>query len=449
LLKVVVEVVVVAVVDFTFFDNTMESSTGTTPNKRTRFDPSASDGTSITGKSSKSPMAAATSHVQAHVASLQPPIATILSRLAKQYLLLLSKLYHKTKQLETLKDDLSFVPRSARINFELSASKKAKLDAEFPALRDKCTQIIDETTTSLKNQIVLVTDLEIKILRNDVRELFANSLQVITKAFLIADGHSETILPERMVNTLLDRYHETLLPQYLLCSLAQFRKIYSDLHNLASLPDPYPTSQPAAAAEDTAPSQSLFLSVAEQNAIRNSARAPAPRTTEDTVASTLKRTLESIFITSWKLYLRQSETNSIDLALNKLSIEHFDSKATEAAVMEIDMEPPATRQHLDGLIRASVSKQTKKLQAEIQSLKAGLAKQTAPKNAGRGSASASASLKKKSPGTAPKADAPADASSNAKERTNSRKSTQRSSGKKKNSTRQKKTAAPRSSNAST
>jgi hypothetical protein len=426
----------------------MESSTDTTPNKRTRFDPSASDGTSITGKPSKSPMAAATSHVQSHVASLQPPIATILSRLAKEYLLLLSKLYHKTKQLATMTDDLSFVPRSARINFELSASKKAKQDTEFPALRDKCTQIIDETITSLKNQIVLVTELEIKILRTDARVLFATSLQVITKAFLIADGHSETIQPERMVNTLLDRYHEILLPPYLSCTLAEFRKIYSDLHNLASLPDPYPTSQPAAAADDTAPSQSLFLSVAEQNSIRNSARAPVQRTTEDTVASTLKRTLESIFITSWSLYMRQSETNAIDLALNKLSIEHFDSKATEAAAMEVDMEPPATRQHLDGLIRASVSKQTKKLQAEIQSLKAGLSKQTASKNTARGSATASASIKKKSPGAAQKADARADASSSAKERTNSKKSPQRSSGKKKNSKKQKQTAARRSSSAS-
>jgi hypothetical protein len=64
----------------------------------------------------------------------------------------------------------------------------------------------------------------------------------------------------------------------------------------------------------------------------------------------------------------------IDLALHKLSIEHFDSKATKAAIMEIDMEPLASRQQLDGIIRASVLKQTKKLQNKIQTLKAGLAK---------------------------------------------------------------------------
>jgi hypothetical protein len=431
----------------------MESSTDTsTPNKRTRFDPSASDGTSTTGKLSKSPMAAAVQHVQAHVASLQPPIATILSRLAKQYLLLLSKLHHKTKQLETMQNDPLFIPRSARIDFTLSVSKKAEQDAEFPALRDECTRIINETTQSLKNQIVLATNVEIKILRSDARALLANSLQVITKAFLIADGHSQTIQPERMVNTLLDRYHETLLPPHLSCSLAEFRRIYCDLHSLPSLPDPYPQYHAApAAAEAIDHSDSLFLPVAQQQQIRNAApRAPALRTTEDTVASTLKRTLESIFNTSWNLYLRQHETNSIDLALNKLSIEHFNSKATEEAVMEIDMEPPASRQHLDGLIRASVSKQTKKLQNEIQNLKAGLAKQTAAKNTARGSATQpSASRKKKSPGTAQKAAAPANATSTAKDRKNNRKSTQRPSGKSKNSSRQKQTNTRRSSNAST
>jgi hypothetical protein len=431
----------------------MESSTDTSvPNKRTRFDPSASDGSSTTGKSSKSPMAAATQHVQAHVASLQPPIATILSRLAKQYLLLLSKLLHKTRQLETMQNDPLFFPRSARIDFALSVSKKAEQDAEFPALREECTRIINETKQSLKNQIVLATNVEIKILRTDSRELLANSLQVITKAFLIADGHSQSIQPERMVHTLLDRYHEILLVD-VDCSLAEFKRIYCTLHSLASLPDPYPQSQPARAAADaTDHSDSLFMTVAQQQQIRNAAaHAPATRTTEDTVASTLKRTLESIFITSWSLYKRQSETNNIDLALQKLSIEHFDSKATEAAVMEIDMEPPASRQQLDGLIRASVSKQTKKLQNEIQMLKAGLAKaKPAAKNTARGSATQpSASRKKKSPGTAQKAAAPANASSNASDRTNTGKSKQRSNGKRKNSSRPKQTGDRRSSNAST
>jgi hypothetical protein len=249
----------------------------------------------------------------------------------------------------------------------------------------------------------------------------------------------------------LDRYHEILLAD-VDCSLAEFKRIYCTLHSLASLPDPYPQSQPARAAADAIDhSDSLFMTVAQQQQIRNAAtRAPTTRTTEDTVASTLKRTLESIFTTSWSLYKRQSETNSIDLALQKLSIEHFDSKATEAAVMEIDMEPPASRQHLDGLIRASVSKQTKKLQNELQTLKAGLAKQTAAKNTVRGSASKpSASRKKKSPGTAQKAAAPANATSNATPKTNNRKSTQRSNGKNKNSNRQKQTSTRRSSNAST
>jgi hypothetical protein len=118
--------------------------------------------------------------------------------------------------------------------------------------------------------------------------------------------------------------------------------------------------------------------------------------------------------------------------------------------MEIDMEPPASRQHLDGLIRASVSKQTKKLQNEIQNLKAGLAKQTAAKNTVRGSATASsASQKKKSPGTAQKSTLPPTLP--APPRTGRTTENQRNNqmGRAKISSRQKQTNTRRSSNAST
>ena len=267
----------------------MESSTDpNASNKRSRNDPSASNGTSTPGKSPKSPMAAALQHVQGHVVSLQPQIATILSRLAKQYLLLLSKLHNKTRQLKMMEDDPTFIPRSARIDFALSVTKKAEQDAEFPALRDECLRIIDETQQGLKKQIVLATKVEIKLFQNEARELLATSLQVVTKAFLIADGHSPTIQPERMVHTLLDRYHETLL-SHLDCSLPDFRRLYCTLQSLASLPDPYPEQVPAAAETDH--SDSLYYHPPPAVVV-------TPSTTEDIVASSLKRTLESTFITS-------------------------------------------------------------------------------------------------------------------------------------------------------
>jgi hypothetical protein len=94
-----------------------------------------------------------------------------------------------------IQNDPSFVPCSTHINFTLSVSKKAEQDAEFPDLWDECTRIITETKQILKNQIVLATNIDIKILHTDTRELLTNLLQVITKAFLIADGHSQAIQP--------------------------------------------------------------------------------------------------------------------------------------------------------------------------------------------------------------------------------------------------------------
>ena len=425
---------------FITIDNTMDTATdSTSPSKRVRIDSTATN-----GGPTKSPMAHATSHISDHVASLQPQIATILSRLAKQHILLLSKLHHRIKQVEKMESDAEFIPRSARVNFVLNLSKTAEQDAEFPALRDECTRIVNETQQSLKKQIIAATNIEIKILKTDVQKDLAAAIHIAIKAFLLTEGNAATIPPEKMGSTLLDRYHESLL-SHCYCDLASFRLIYCTENGITSLPAPFLPGDTArrAAARDpiTQPeNDSMF-----PHLIATPAPAPAPpfRTAlEDTIASNLKRTLESVFISAWGLYLSRSQANAVDAALKKLSTEHFDSKATESAAMEIDMEPPATRLQLDSLIQDSVTKQTTKLLRELKTLRAELHDKTKSnnkpaKNARRGS-SPSASNKKKSTPNARKADAADNATANASTGNKGRRSKPPSSGKKPGTKKKKK-----------
>jgi hypothetical protein len=377
----------------------MDTATDTdSPNKRVRFDSTATN-----GGPTKSPMAHATTHISDHVASLQPQIATILSRLAKQHILLLSKLHHRNKQAEKMESDAEFIPRSARVNFVLNLSKTAEQDAEFPALRDECQRIVEETQQNLKKQIIAATHLEIKLLKQDVQKDLAAAIHISVKAFLLASRNT-TIPPEKMGSTILDRYHEILL-SHCYCDLATFRPVYCAENGLASLPAPFRAEDNARRAAALAPppydNDSLFPHRIATHVPATAAPLPPARNIpEDNIASNLKRTLESVFISSWDLYQRKSEANDVDAALKKLSTETFDSKATESAAMEIDMEPPATRLQLDSLIQDSITKQTNKLQQELKTLRAELTKtQSQPtkpsKNVRRGS-SPSASNKKKS-----------------------------------------------------
>ena len=201
------------------------------PNKRVRIDITATN-----GGPSKSPMAHATTHISDHVASLQPQIATILSRLAKQHILLHSKLHHRIKQVEKMESDAEFIPRSARVNFVLNLSKMAEQDAEFPALRDECTRIVEETQKSLKKQIIAATNIEIKILKQDLQKDLTAAIHIAVKAFLLAEDNT-IIPPEKMGSTILDRYHEILL-SHCYCDLTTFCHIYITENGLADLPLP-------------------------------------------------------------------------------------------------------------------------------------------------------------------------------------------------------------------
>ena len=69
----------------------------------------------------------------------------------------------------------------------------------------------------------------------------------------------------------------------------------------------------------------------------------------------IHRTFEDVFVTSWEMYLRQTETNEISLTLKKRVKETLLAKKTANATMTVDDELPANRQTLDELIRKAAT----------------------------------------------------------------------------------------------
>ena len=127
-------------------------------NKKTRIDPQATN----QENKNKAPLEVAVEQITVHVASLQSQLATILGRAAKSHLTSLSKLHHKKIQLTKMEEDNDFVPRSARLQFTLKASKLTEQSDELTTLQDETKTLVGEFQTSLKEKIVKATKIEEK-----------------------------------------------------------------------------------------------------------------------------------------------------------------------------------------------------------------------------------------------------------------------------------------------
>ena len=333
------------------------------PAKRTRLDASAltpADDKAIT------PMAAARQSLQTNCASLQPEIATILSKLGLERLQTLHKISHKKTQAQKIEDDDDFIPRSARVNFTLSASKLVEQDVEYTRLLDETSVIVTTFQAALKSKILAVAKLEVSALKSKSGSDFAVSLRLAVQACLLCEPTTPNLDTDQVVNTLLQEYSATLLA-HLDLNLGAFRAVYKRTHTLITLPAAFPLVLP-----DPIPHHPVF-------------GLPTQATLQ--VIAKVHRTLETTFLTPWSSYLDVQARNTISLQLKKLGETHFTAAATDAATMVVDAEGAAEPQLIKDLIQTQVTVATRSLQSELKGLRSQLSLQA--KNSTRGSSRAS------------------------------------------------------------
>ena len=381
----------------------MDSAT----NKRTRIDPQATN----QGTKEKAPLEVAHEKIQVHVASLQDQLASILGRAAKSHLSALARHHHKQVQLSKMKDDDTFMPRSARLQFQLKTSKITENSDELKLLQAETKTAVDEFQTALKDKIMAATKLELKKMKANIHEQFCKHLHVIIQAWLITAGR-DTIDPHKIVSSLLDRYPDQVLST-IDVTAQNFPRLYCTVHSLNELPAPFDSQSvsratyAAAATRNTqSATRSRHFGNQNTNSQANSTETDTPQDTstqprapndEDKLISSLKRTLEAILADPWELFLHREKELRISLSLKKLSTTYFDTKATTDAAMEIDQEPAVSRTQMGNLIEQEVLKRTKKLENELKQLKTSISKPTAPKNSAKRGAKKSGPSQKQKP----------------------------------------------------
>ena len=364
----------------------MSPATDNNANKRVRIDGEnreiGADNGTMTDAAARlqAPIRAAERVIKFHLESLQPNLATILEKLSLDFVRLLAKAYNKEKQISRMANEDDLIPRSARVAFEFNVSNKAEKSPAFIQLKTETATLIDQFQRNLKAKIVEVTTLELSILRDDITEEFVKNIRFITQVFITNDGLRPSDV-DLIVNTLLSRYHLVLLA-YLNVDATEFRQKYRTFHALTDLPYP--------------------LRAELEDASTQTPESIQRHADNNRLISVLYRTLEALFVRSWAAYIDTSKQNDINLALKKLSTEHYTSHSTADAIMELDAEPPADRTQLNALIAEQVRQETTKIQNELQKTRQQVAalkqssKTTAPnrsKNVKRGSSSASSNKK--------------------------------------------------------
>jgi hypothetical protein len=331
--------------------------------KRTRFDASA-----LTPADTKAltPMAAARQSLISHCESLQPEIATILSKLGLERLQILHKLSHKSTQAKKIEEDTTFIPRSARVNFALSASNSVNKDEEYIRLVDETNNLTTAFQLALKTQILSVAKLEASTLQKQLCSDFATSIRLAVEACLLCED-KVTINVDTTVNTLLTEYSNQLLA-HLDMNLGAFQDLYKRTHTLTVLPAAVPLVIPTDRHSHrvTLPSQATLLAFAK-----------------------LHRTLDTVFLAPWAIYIDVQARNAVSLQIKQLGENHFAPKITEETAMLVDAEGAVEPQLLKDFIQKQIDSHNKSLKAELKDLRSRVATPKVAKNDQRGPPSAS------------------------------------------------------------
>jgi hypothetical protein len=319
----------------------------TQPPKRTRFaDTATSNGTPADTSSKQPPSGPADSFIRGYTASLHPELAAIAERLGKEHIVLLSKRDNKSLQVQRMVDQDDIIPRSARLEFTLNVSKRAKERLEFTALEEETTNLVQSYKLGLKQQIIKASKIEISALDDELRDHLCRSVRVLTTAYMISTQDNGDV--DKKVFNLMQHYVASIFINCAL-NLDTFTTLYQTVHGIETFP---PLSAQATIGTMIIPADITII----------------------------KDIIEGIFVSSWSDYKRHKEVKQISIDIKKYTTNYLTEKSTAATVAIIDSEPAVDKPELQALIRKETKSESKTLQQQIQKLEQQLKTISSAKN---------------------------------------------------------------------
>jgi hypothetical protein len=324
----------------------------------------------------KTPSEAALAEVKAAVALRPDSIQEVVLEVLKIHLKVKTKLQEMSNSKERMSDD-AFIPRSARLNFALSASPEVMETEEFKTLDAAMKTDTEAFSKKCKERILAVQALVYKETQEELRKQFYLGLKRISIMLLSEHDHYTETKPcpyAKFICWLTDEEDRIALPIYAACATTQ------ELCD-AEFAKAIPGHEEGLAVTMSPQEQVLYLKVRD-----------------DAV-----KIVKAVFHTAWTTAeTRKTETATI-LRLKKTAIEMIEKEKTEDAAMEIDAEPSADPKVLRDLITEGIKKATAELQKEVNKLQQTVKRSNPSKNSNRGASSSPTSASsKKQKGTGPK-----------------------------------------------
>jgi len=327
-------------------------------NKRVRFDMNAVIPSGTKALAQKTPKSISLAFISTHVESLQLPIATILTKIARDHLDILHKLHHKLSQSQRMESDDDFIPQSARLEFTLNVSKKATEDPKFLTLKENTDIAVAEFRKVLRNSIIEATKIECDIIVDELHRNFVKSTFLIATASQLGEGIDNANI-HAILSIIFTANNESLLKHTDL-ELNDYAEIYKEDQAILTFP-----LQTQASNNSTATTLSPFFAGA--GTVRGQPDPDPPPLTRGT--DSINRLIECILVTPFDRYLEQVKKNKIALSLKKLNLSHYGEKSTADADMRVNDEDAASREQLRELVRKENRSENNKLQNELDRLK--------------------------------------------------------------------------------
>ena len=205
--------------------------------KRVRIQINNKNSTTVTGSMSKvkTPKALALACVLSHVASLHPQVTKINNTYGVQFVDIEHKIEQKRVQLCKMGNDDTFIPRSARINFEFHICPEVQQTDEFSLIQSSTTELIKDFQQNLKHKILETIRINIKHLQNKLNSTICELIFYKSKAFHLLHDPARINPPvTQTVALIINGFRDNLLKH---CSLdkVSFKSLFIEIFNDTSI----------------------------------------------------------------------------------------------------------------------------------------------------------------------------------------------------------------------
>ena len=327
--------------------------------KRVRIDPQPREGNTAnqTNSSRVSPTQKAEEQLERGIASRPTELQQLMSYHGKRIIKLQRDIFNKKNTYKKMEDNPDYIPRSAKLNFQLTFSKETEERDEQRTsnLRERAEEAKNLFQTTVKTLIIAAAKEDRDTLKLQLWEETAIAMHSITKSHIIASDLKDDPCPHTMVhNVLRNCSGDTLIEDYGGMNINNFLTAYTKAHGLATMP--------AAVEINAVPDD---LEAPDRDTLMAAAHAATNHPTNRGIARLYKFFMECIH-DPWTAFLKQTDLNEKALALKQINAEIIEGQATEATAMQVDQEVPADRQQLNDLISNKVRSETQQMQKQIK-----------------------------------------------------------------------------------